>query len=91
MKTLTVNSVEDVIIVLPTSPVAPNVTTNTAIIAFLAFAVSCGVCIVITLLDLTVKATDDISKICGYPIIGEIPSIKTDAPKKATASRGWKF
>ncbi len=91
MNTLTVNSIEGDNILLPTAPVSPNVTSNTLIIAFLGFVVSCTAYVVIALLDQTVSATDDISKICGYPVIGEIPSIKTDAPKKPAKRRGWKF
>ncbi len=91
MNTLTVNSIEGDNILLPTSPVSPKISANTTIAALAGFIVSCAIFVVIALLDLTVKATDDISKICGYPIIGEIPSIKTDAPKKPVKRKGWRF
>ena len=91
MNTLTVNSVEGDNILVPSSPVAPNVASNTAIFAFLGFVISCAVFAIIGSFDLRVKATDDISKIIGYPIIGEIPSIKTDAPQKPTKRKKMSF
>lgn len=90
MNTLTVNSIEGDNIILPTAPVSPNVMRSTILVAFLAFAAGCGVAIVISLLDLTVKANDDIAAICGFPVIGEIPSIKTETVKKPFESKGWK-
>ncbi len=84
MNTLTVNSVEGDNILVPSSPVAPNIVSNTAIFALLGFLISCAVVVTISSFDLRIKATDDVSKIIGYPIIGEIPSIKTDTPKKPT-------
>ena len=90
MNTLTVNSIEGDNIILPTTHVSPNVTRNTLLVGFLAFVAGCGVAIVIALLDLTVKASDDIATICGFPVIGEIPSIKTDVVKKPFENKGWK-
>jgi len=90
MNTLTVNSIEGDNIILPTAPISPNVTRSTLLVAFLAFAAGCGVAIVIALLDLTVKASDDVAAICGFPVIGEIPSIKTEPSKKPFESKGWK-
>ncbi len=87
----TVNSIEGDNILLPTVPVSPTVGKNTVIAALLGFVVGCGIFAVISILDRTVKATDDVASICGYPIIGEIPSIKTEAPKKPVKRKGWRF
>ncbi len=87
MNTLTVNSVEGDNIIMPGSPVSPKIASNTALFAFLGFAFSCAFFVIAAILDRTVKATDDISAICGYPIVGEIPSIITEEKKPVKRRR----
>ncbi len=80
MNTLTVNSVEGDNILVPDIPSSPNVKINILLFSFLGLFICCIGIIAYNLLDDTVKVTDDVSEICGYPVIGEIPSIKNDTP-----------
>ena len=86
MNTLTVNSIEGDNI-LPAKQVDTGAVSKTMIAGLLGFAVSYGVALLLSVLDMTVKATDDISEICGYPVIGEVPSIISESGKKKSRSK----
>lgn len=58
---------------LPTSPVSPNKIKNILLGAAVGFLASCGVIVLITLMDDTYKTTEDIRKYTGLVTLAEIP------------------
>ena len=78
MDTLTVNSVEGSNILLPTEPDSPDAIVKTMIAALLGFCLACAAVIVLYVLDDTIRGSVDLSDICGYPILGEIPCTKAE-------------
>lgn len=79
MDTRTVKSVEGDNILLPAKPDPSNVLLKSMIAGLLGFCVSCAVVVVMSILDDTIKASDELSDICGYPMLGKIPGAKTDS------------
>ncbi len=63
---------------VPTSPVSPNKTRNILLGALLGFVASCGVIVLLMLLDDTYKTAEDIRKYTGLVTLAEIPMEKTD-------------
>ncbi len=82
MNTLTVNSVEGDNILYPSKPQDTGATTKSILAGIFGFALAYGIAVIISILDNTIRATDDIAQICGYPVIGEVPSMNTDSQKK---------
>ncbi len=62
----------------PTSPSSPNIALYTLLGAFLGFAVACGLILLVSFLDNTVKGQDDISEKFGVPVLGEIPELSPE-------------
>ena len=58
----------------PEAPSSPNTKRNTLLGAVLLLALSCGVTILVYLLDNTVKGEEDIRQRLDLPVLGEIPS-----------------
>ena len=57
-------------------PVSPNNKSNAILAAFIGFALSCGVVVVLFLLDNTYKADTDIQDDLGLPVLGVIPKVE---------------
>lgn len=55
------------------NPVSPNVKRNTILGALAGFVVTCGIIVLFTLLNDTVKSSDDIEKKLGLKAIAQIP------------------
>lgn len=60
--------------VIPGSPVSPNKIRNIAISLLLGLIVSCGLAFLLHLLDNTIKTSEDIERVLGLPVLGQIPS-----------------
>lgn len=63
---------------VPTTPVSPNKTKNILLGALVGFVVSCGVIVVIMLMDDTYKTAEDIRKYTGLVTLAEIPMEKAE-------------
>lgn len=57
-------------------PVSPNNKSNAILAALVGFALSCGVVVVLFLLDNTYKADTDIQEDLGLPVLGVIPKVE---------------
>ena len=76
-----VNTVEDAS--LPLSPSSPNVKRNTLIGLLIGLVLSAGLLILRSIMDDTVKNSDDVDKYLGVPVMGMIPeSESTDITKE---------
>ena len=76
-----VNTVEDAS--LPTKPSSPNVKRNTLIGFLIGFVLSAGLIVLRSIMDDTVKNSDDVEKYLGVPVMGLIPdSQSTDITKE---------
>lgn len=75
---------------LPTAPVSPNKTKNILLGALVGFVASCGVVVLITLMDDTYKTADDIRKYTGLVTLAEIPMEKSEE-KQAHRHKKWKL
>lgn len=64
---------------LPHTPAAPNKYLNTAIGALLGFLTSLFIIFIMFLLDDTVKNEEDIEKLIGMSVLGNIPEFKKEA------------
>lgn len=63
--------------VVPTSPSAPNVAGSTAV-AFLGGAVlAIAIVILRRILNVKIQYTEDMTSVCGVPLLGTIPSFET--------------
>lgn len=60
---------------LPEYPSSPNVTKNTAIGLVLGFIVSCGLILLMEILDTRIKSEEELTKLLDIPVIGVIPEI----------------
>ena len=67
---------------LPTSPVSPNVTKNTAIGFLAGIVLAVLVIIVKFLLDDTIKSPDDVERYLGISVLATIPLQEDEAAKK---------
>ncbi len=63
---------------VPTSPVSPNKTRNILLGALIGLVASCGVVVVIMLLDDTYKNAEDIRKYTGLVTLAEVPLEKNE-------------
>lgn len=64
--------------VVPTGPSSPNTTKNIVIGFALGFVFSCGIIIVLELVDTKIKPTDDLETIYGIPLFAEILDFETN-------------
>lgn len=64
---------------VPSAPISPNKTKNVMLGAMLGLVASCGVIVVIMLLDDTYKTAEDIRKYTGLVTLAEIPLEKSQA------------
>lgn len=63
---------------LPEYPSSPNVTKNTAIGIILGLIVSCGLVLLMEILDTRIKSEEELAKLLDIPVIGVIPEIYVD-------------
>ena len=63
---------------VPTSPVSPNKTRMILLGALIGLVASCGVIVLITLMDDTYKTSEDIRKYAGLVTLAEIPMEKAE-------------
>lgn len=76
-----VNTVEDAS--LPVEPSSPNVKRNTLIGLLIGLVLSAGLIVLRSIMDDTVKNSDDVEKYLGVPVMGLIPdSESTDITKE---------
>lgn len=62
----------------PSSPISPHVMRNTAIGAVIAFVVTAGIFVLISLLDTSIRTSEDLSDTFGITVLGTIPTIMSD-------------
>lgn len=60
---------------LPESPSSPNIPKNTVIGLFLGLIVSCGLVLLMEMLDTRIKNEEELAKMFDIPVIGVIPEI----------------
>lgn len=63
----------------PKSPVSPNAVRNAAIAAVAAFVIAGAVFVLISVLDTSIRTSDDLSETFGITVLGSIPTIVSDA------------
>lgn len=66
----------------PSSPVSPHALRNTAIGALIAFVLSAAVFVLISLLDTSIRTSEDLSETFGITVLGSIPTIVSDMPSE---------
>lgn len=76
---------------VPTSPISPNKTKNVLLGAMVGLVASCGVIILIMLLDDTYKNAEDIRKYTGLATLAEIPVEKSTDEKHGNTKSGLKL
>ncbi len=64
--------------VVPERPSSPNTTKNLALGFALGFVFSCGVIIILELIDTKIKPTDDLQALYGIPLFAEILDFDTN-------------
>lgn len=62
---------------LPKSPSSPNEKLNITIGLILGFILALGICILVELMDTSVKDEDDLVKNYNIPVVGSIPNLDT--------------
>ena len=62
--------------VAPITPISPNKTLDIIIGFIIGLILSVGIVLALDYLNNTVKSTDELEKLLGYPVIGAIPEIK---------------
>lgn len=65
--------------ITPTTPVKPKTRLNVAIAAFLGLFVGIGLAFLLEYLDTTLKTKEDVERILGLPVIGQIPRFEDAA------------
>lgn len=61
--------------VAASSPSAPNYTKNTILGFLIGLVLSCGVVVVIELLDITIRTEEDIKQACTSPVLAAVPDM----------------
>ena len=71
----------------PKTPVSPSAVRNAAIAALAAFVLSAVVFVLVSLLDTSIRTSEDLSETFGITVLGSIPTIisDTDATDKEDA------
>jgi capsular polysaccharide biosynthesis protein len=64
---------------VPQSPISPNVLLNAVIGGMLGFFISLFVIILMFLMNDTIMNEDDIEKLIGVSVLGDIPEFKGEA------------
>jgi len=62
---------------VPTIPIKPNKKLNVAIAFVLGLMISVGLVFLLEYMDNTIKTQDDVEKLLGLPVIGNIPQYKS--------------
>lgn len=76
--------------IVQNSPVSPNTTRNAVIAAILGFIISCGIVVVLDILDDTIKNNDDIENYLGISVLGMIPIIESETTKEVATKKRLK-
>ena len=61
--------------VLPTGASSPNYTKNTMLGFVLGLVIMAAIVVVLELLDVTIRAEEDISNVCRHPILASVPDM----------------
>lgn len=69
--------------VVPSKASSPSYTKNTMIGFLLGFVLSVGVIVLRELFDTTIRTEEDITQVCNYPILAEVPDMA--APGKGSS------
>lgn len=67
---------------VPNAPFSPNLTSNLTIGFVLGLLLSCAVIILIAVLDTTIWREEDLERAFNIPVLGSIPSMKTEMTSK---------
>lgn len=73
--------------VLPTGASSPSYTKNTMLGFAVGFIIMAGIIVVLELLDVTIRAEEDITQNCKHPILASVPDMS--APGKGDAQYGY--
>ncbi len=72
----------------PVAPISPNVQENTTMGTMIGLIASCGVVIMIAVLDTTIWREEDLERAFDVPVLGSVPSMNgATFPNKATKRR----
>lgn len=65
--------------IVATAPSSPNRSQNTMLGLLLGLILSAGIVALVELFDVTIKAEEDISQCCTYPVLAAVPAMGADA------------
>lgn len=71
---------------IPAAPSSPDIPKNTLIGILLGFVCAVGIIFLIDLLDDTMKRTEEVERVFGFPVLGMIPYVDTRSKTQSSSS-----
>lgn len=65
--------------VVPSTPSSPSLTRNTILGVVLAMILSTAMIVVREIFDVTIKAEEDVTRLCNYPVLAAVPDMGLDS------------